>query len=164
MLIKIIRICKLFVDIGAKFCYNSKCSTQGHGVMVTRGSPKPLLRVRVLLPLPKSPAYKPVIFYDYAYACIKHTEFRDYGTHLPRNEEKFSGPGQVPRKRQKLLLQGIDLASKTNNRLCRQMHRTRKTSERLRPLRCFFEGLIEAILLIRLSKNLQEVSEGPQPL
>ena len=138
MLIKIIRICKLFVDIGAKFCYNSKCSTQGHGVMVTRGSPKPLLRVRVLLPLPKSPAYKPVIFYEYAYTCIKHTEFRACGTHLPRNEArtegKLSGPGQVPRKRQKLLLQGIDLASKTNNRLCPQRHRIRKTSERLRPL------------------------------
>ena len=155
MLIKIIRICKLFVDIGAKFCYNSKCSTQGHGVMVTRGSPKPLLRVRVLLPLPKSPAYKPVIFYDYAYACIKHTEFRAYGTHLPRNEARtegrLSGPGQVPRKRQKLLLQGTDLASKTNNRPCRQRHRIRKTSKRLRPLRCFFEGLIEAILLICFS-------------
>ena len=26
---------------------------KGHGVMVTRGSPKPLLRVRVLLPLPR---------------------------------------------------------------------------------------------------------------
>jgi len=96
-----------------------------------------------------------VIFYDYAYACIKHTEFRAYGTHLPRNEArtggKLSGPGQVPRKRQKLLLQGIDLASKTNNRLCRQIHRIRKTSERLRPLRCFFEGSIEAILLICFS-------------
>ena len=32
---------------------NDAADAKGHGVMVTRGSPKPLLRVRILLPLPR---------------------------------------------------------------------------------------------------------------
>ena len=40
------------VDIPPEIRYTCTRVPKGHGVMVTRGSPKPLLRVRVLLPLP----------------------------------------------------------------------------------------------------------------
>ena len=42
------------IDKGTRTRYNT-IRAKGHGVMVTRGSPKPLLRVRILLPLPPNP-------------------------------------------------------------------------------------------------------------
>ncbi len=41
------------LDNSPEISYTCTRVPQGHGVMVTRGSPKPLLRVRVLLPLPQ---------------------------------------------------------------------------------------------------------------
>ena len=46
---------KIKIDNPAKPRYNDRVA-KGNGVMATRGSPKPLLRVRVLLPLPMDPA------------------------------------------------------------------------------------------------------------
>ena len=44
---------KIKLTLSPYRCYNHQGFTpKGHGVMVTRGSPKPLLRVRILLPLP----------------------------------------------------------------------------------------------------------------
>lgn len=49
---------KIKLTLSPYRCYNHQGFTpKGHGVMVTRGSPKPLLRVRVLLPLPISSGF-----------------------------------------------------------------------------------------------------------
>lgn len=50
--IKISRASRRTLDIQIEIRYTCTRVPKGHGVMVTRGSPKPLLRVRVLLPLP----------------------------------------------------------------------------------------------------------------